>query len=122
MRQQESLSSRKRSHRSGVAACLFLLTAAAVAVFLLTFCAGFGEDPQPPAAAAAPALAAQGPPTGVAAEAFRGLPHGHLRMWRRHEHLVVLGIPSVDDEPRRRRRNLQRWTCWRFPGVATRAE
>ncbi|EKF26378.1 UDP-Gal or UDP-GlcNAc-dependent glycosyltransferase, putative, partial [Trypanosoma cruzi marinkellei] len=32
-----------------------------------------------------------------------------------------MGIPSTDDEARRTRRNLQRSTCWRFPGVATRA-
>ncbi|PBJ69314.1 UDP-Gal or UDP-GlcNAc-dependent glycosyltransferase [Trypanosoma cruzi cruzi] len=41
--------------------------------------------------------------------------------WGRREYLVVLGIPSMDVEARRTRRNLQRTTCWRFPGVATRA-
>ncbi|KAF8284329.1 putative UDP-Gal or UDP-GlcNAc-dependent glycosyltransferase [Trypanosoma cruzi] len=41
--------------------------------------------------------------------------------WSRREYLVVLGIPSTDDEARRTRRNLQRTSCWRFPGVATRA-
>ncbi|PWV22127.1 putative UDP-Gal or UDP-GlcNAc-dependent glycosyltransferase [Trypanosoma cruzi] len=41
--------------------------------------------------------------------------------WSRREYLVLLGIPSTDDEARRTRRNLQRTTCWRFPGVATRA-
>ncbi|PBJ74239.1 UDP-Gal or UDP-GlcNAc-dependent glycosyltransferase [Trypanosoma cruzi cruzi] len=41
--------------------------------------------------------------------------------WGRREYLVVLGIISTDEEARRTRRNLQRSTCWRFPGVATRA-
>ncbi|PWU93017.1 hypothetical protein C3747_306g30 [Trypanosoma cruzi] len=41
--------------------------------------------------------------------------------WSRREYLIVLGIPSTDDEARRTRRKLQRSTCWRFPGVATRA-
>ncbi|EAN83081.1 UDP-Gal or UDP-GlcNAc-dependent glycosyltransferase, putative [Trypanosoma cruzi] len=41
--------------------------------------------------------------------------------WSRREYLILLGIPSTDDEARRTRRNLQRSTCWRFPGVATRA-
>ncbi|PWU92371.1 putative UDP-Gal or UDP-GlcNAc-dependent glycosyltransferase [Trypanosoma cruzi] len=44
-----------------------------------------------------------------------------LDKWSRREYLVVLGIPSTDDEARRKRRNLQRTTCWRFPGMATRA-
>ncbi|KAF8293729.1 putative UDP-Gal or UDP-GlcNAc-dependent glycosyltransferase [Trypanosoma cruzi] len=41
--------------------------------------------------------------------------------WSRREYLIVLGIHSTDDEKRRTQRNLQRSTCWRFPGVATRA-
>ncbi|PBJ71804.1 UDP-Gal or UDP-GlcNAc-dependent glycosyltransferase [Trypanosoma cruzi cruzi] len=41
--------------------------------------------------------------------------------WGRREYLVVLGIISTDVEERRTQRNLQRATCWRFPGVATRA-
>ncbi|KAF8285097.1 hypothetical protein TcBrA4_0032890 [Trypanosoma cruzi] len=41
--------------------------------------------------------------------------------WSRQEYLIVLGILSVDYEARRTRRNLQRSTCWQFPGVATRA-
>ncbi|PBJ77794.1 UDP-Gal or UDP-GlcNAc-dependent glycosyltransferase [Trypanosoma cruzi cruzi] len=44
-----------------------------------------------------------------------------LDKWSRREYLVVLGIPSMDVEARRTRRNLQRTSCWRFPGVATRA-
>ncbi|PWU92372.1 putative UDP-Gal or UDP-GlcNAc-dependent glycosyltransferase [Trypanosoma cruzi] len=39
-----------------------------------------------------------------------------LDTWSRREYLVVLGIPSTDDEARRTRRNLQRTSCWRFPG------
>ncbi|KAF8288872.1 UDP-Gal or UDP-GlcNAc-dependent glycosyltransferase, putative [Trypanosoma cruzi] len=41
--------------------------------------------------------------------------------WSRREYLVVLGIISTDEEARQTRRNLQRTTCGRFPGVATRA-
>ncbi|ORC86782.1 UDP-Gal or UDP-GlcNAc-dependent glycosyltransferase, partial [Trypanosoma theileri] len=36
-------------------------------------------------------------------------------------YLIVFGIPSIDIEARRRRRDLQRTTCWQFPGVARRA-
>ncbi|KAF8305283.1 putative UDP-Gal or UDP-GlcNAc-dependent glycosyltransferase [Trypanosoma cruzi] len=49
------------------------------------------------------------------------IPRRVVDTWSRREYLVVLGIPSTDDEARRTRRNLQRSTCWRFPGVATRA-
>ncbi|KAF8281316.1 putative UDP-Gal or UDP-GlcNAc-dependent glycosyltransferase [Trypanosoma cruzi] len=49
------------------------------------------------------------------------IPRSVVEMWSRREYLVVLGIPSTDNEERRRRRNLQRSTCWRFPGMATRA-
>ncbi|RNE94832.1 UDP-Gal or UDP-GlcNAc-dependent glycosyltransferase [Trypanosoma rangeli] len=42
------------------------------------------------------------------------------RLMTRH-YLIVLGILSVDDEVKRRRRNLKRSTFWRFPGVVTRA-
>ncbi|PWV12383.1 putative UDP-Gal or UDP-GlcNAc-dependent glycosyltransferase [Trypanosoma cruzi] len=49
------------------------------------------------------------------------IPRSAVEKWGRREYLVVLGIPSTDDEARRTRRNLQRTTCWRFPGVATRA-
>ncbi|EAN86893.1 hypothetical protein C3747_49g229 [Trypanosoma cruzi] len=49
------------------------------------------------------------------------IPRRVVDTWSRREYLIVLGIPSTDDEARRTRRNLQRSTCWRFPGVATRA-
>ncbi|EKF31033.1 UDP-Gal or UDP-GlcNAc-dependent glycosyltransferase, putative [Trypanosoma cruzi marinkellei] len=49
------------------------------------------------------------------------IPRSVVDTWSRQEYLVVLGIPSTDVEERRTRRNLQRTTCWRFPGVATRA-
>ncbi|EKG03060.1 UDP-Gal or UDP-GlcNAc-dependent glycosyltransferase, putative [Trypanosoma cruzi] len=49
------------------------------------------------------------------------IPRSVVEMWSRREYLVVLGIPSTDEEARRTRRNLQRTSCWRFPGMATRA-
>ncbi|RNC35601.1 putative UDP-Gal or UDP-GlcNAc-dependent glycosyltransferase [Trypanosoma cruzi] len=49
------------------------------------------------------------------------IPRRVVDTWSRREYLIVLGILSVDDEARRTQRNLQRTTCWRFPGVATRA-
>ncbi|RNC48437.1 putative UDP-Gal or UDP-GlcNAc-dependent glycosyltransferase [Trypanosoma cruzi] len=49
------------------------------------------------------------------------IPRRVVDTWSRREYLIVLGIPSTDDEARRTRRNLQRSKCWRFPGVATRA-
>ncbi|PWU83557.1 putative UDP-Gal or UDP-GlcNAc-dependent glycosyltransferase [Trypanosoma cruzi] len=49
------------------------------------------------------------------------IPRRVVDTWSRREYLVVLGIHSTDEEARRTRRNLQRSTCWRFPGVATRA-
>ncbi|EKF27021.1 UDP-Gal or UDP-GlcNAc-dependent glycosyltransferase, putative, partial [Trypanosoma cruzi marinkellei] len=49
------------------------------------------------------------------------IPRRVVDTWSRREYLIVLGISSTDDEARRTRRNLQRSTCWRFPGVATRA-
>ncbi|RNC32039.1 UDP-Gal or UDP-GlcNAc-dependent glycosyltransferase [Trypanosoma cruzi] len=49
------------------------------------------------------------------------IPRRVVDTWSRREYLVVLGIISTDDEARRTRRNLQRSTCWRLPGVATRA-
>ncbi|PWV12622.1 putative UDP-Gal or UDP-GlcNAc-dependent glycosyltransferase [Trypanosoma cruzi] len=49
------------------------------------------------------------------------IPRRVVDTWSRREYLIVLGILSVDNEERRTRRNLQRTTCWRFPGVATRA-
>ncbi|PWU87419.1 hypothetical protein C4B63_92g12 [Trypanosoma cruzi] len=53
--------------------------------------------------------------------ALAHIPRRVVDTWSRREYLVVLGIPSTDEEVRRTRRNLQRSTCWRFPGVATRA-
>ncbi|EKG08755.1 UDP-Gal or UDP-GlcNAc-dependent glycosyltransferase, putative, partial [Trypanosoma cruzi] len=53
--------------------------------------------------------------------ALAQIPRRVVDTWSRREYLVVLGIPSTDEEVRRTRRNLQRSTCWRFPGVATRA-
>ncbi|ESL09471.1 UDP-Gal or UDP-GlcNAc-dependent glycosyltransferase [Trypanosoma rangeli SC58] len=55
------------------------------------------------------------------AEALRYVPRSVVETWTEREFFIVLGIPSVDIEARRRRRNLQRSTCWRFPDVATRA-
>ncbi|PWV03697.1 putative UDP-Gal or UDP-GlcNAc-dependent glycosyltransferase [Trypanosoma cruzi] len=49
------------------------------------------------------------------------IPRSVVDTWSRREYLVVLGIPSTDVEERRTRRNLQRTTCWRLPGAATRA-
>ncbi|PWU83213.1 putative UDP-Gal or UDP-GlcNAc-dependent glycosyltransferase [Trypanosoma cruzi] len=53
--------------------------------------------------------------------ALAHIPRRVVDTWSRREYLVVLGIPSTDEEARRTRRNLQRSTCGRFPGVATRA-
>ncbi|EKG00694.1 UDP-Gal or UDP-GlcNAc-dependent glycosyltransferase, putative, partial [Trypanosoma cruzi] len=53
--------------------------------------------------------------------ALAHIPRRVVDTWSRREYLIVLGILSVDEEARRTRRNLQRSTCWRFPGVATRA-
>ncbi|KAF8284584.1 putative UDP-Gal or UDP-GlcNAc-dependent glycosyltransferase [Trypanosoma cruzi] len=49
------------------------------------------------------------------------IPRRVVDTWSRREYLIVLGIPSTDDEARRTQRNVQRTTCWRFPRVATRA-
>ncbi|ESL05254.1 UDP-Gal or UDP-GlcNAc-dependent glycosyltransferase [Trypanosoma rangeli SC58] len=64
-----------------------------------------------------------GNPRAVAADdaALAYIPRSVVDTWSRRNFLIVLGIPSTDTEARRRRRNLQRSTCWRFPGVATRA-
>ncbi|KAF8307975.1 putative UDP-Gal or UDP-GlcNAc-dependent glycosyltransferase [Trypanosoma cruzi] len=53
--------------------------------------------------------------------ALAHIPRRVVDTWSRREYLIVLGIPSTDEEVRRTRRNLQRSTCGRFPGVATRA-
>ncbi|KAF8285070.1 putative UDP-Gal or UDP-GlcNAc-dependent glycosyltransferase [Trypanosoma cruzi] len=54
-------------------------------------------------------------------EALRYVPRDVVDAWKKRDFLIVLGIPTVDVEARQRRRHLQRSTCWRFPGVATRA-
>ncbi|KAF8292401.1 putative UDP-Gal or UDP-GlcNAc-dependent glycosyltransferase [Trypanosoma cruzi] len=62
-------------------------------------------------------------PRAAAADdaALAYIPRSVVDTWSRREYLIVLGIPFTDVEERRTRRNLQRTTCWRFPGVATRA-
>ncbi|RHW73021.1 UDP-Gal or UDP-GlcNAc-dependent glycosyltransferase [Trypanosoma brucei equiperdum] len=41
--------------------------------------------------------------------------------WEERRYLVVIGIPSIDLDVRRRRRDLQRAACWTYAGVAVRA-
>ncbi|RNF11027.1 UDP-Gal or UDP-GlcNAc-dependent glycosyltransferase, partial [Trypanosoma rangeli] len=73
----------------------------------------------------APHISPSQPSGGVSCtsddEALRHVPRSVVETWKERKFLIVLGIPSVDIEARRRRRNLQRSTCWRFPDVATRA-
>ncbi|KEG05856.1 UDP-Gal or UDP-GlcNAc-dependent glycosyltransferase, partial [Trypanosoma grayi] len=52
---------------------------------------------------------------------LRDIPNITTQQWQTYDFLIVLGIPSIDIDARQRRRYLQRSTCWRFPGVATRA-
>ncbi|KEG05787.1 UDP-Gal or UDP-GlcNAc-dependent glycosyltransferase, partial [Trypanosoma grayi] len=54
-------------------------------------------------------------------ESLRYIPPTVVRAWEASDFLIALGIPSVDMNARRRRRDLQRSTLWTFPGVATRA-
>ncbi|RHW71108.1 UDP-Gal or UDP-GlcNAc-dependent glycosyltransferase [Trypanosoma brucei equiperdum] len=54
-------------------------------------------------------------------EALAYVPSTVLRQWEDAEYLVVFGVPSVDINVRRRRRHLQRMTCWAYGGVARRA-
>ncbi|ORC84768.1 putative UDP-Gal or UDP-GlcNAc-dependent glycosyltransferase [Trypanosoma theileri] len=54
-------------------------------------------------------------------ESLRYIPHSTIQTWKERDYLIVFGIPSVDIDGRRRRRYLQRTTCWQFPGVARRA-
>ncbi|AAZ11389.1 UDP-Gal or UDP-GlcNAc-dependent glycosyltransferase, putative [Trypanosoma equiperdum] len=42
-----------------------------------------------------------------------------LETWKSRDYLVALGVLSPDISVRRRRRFLQRMTCWTFPDVAT---
>ncbi|KAH9600874.1 hypothetical protein LSM04_000488 [Trypanosoma melophagium] len=52
------------------------------------------------------------------ADELRYIPHSTVQTWSERDYLIVFGIPSVDVDERRRRRYLQRSTCWQFPGVA----
>ncbi|KEG07536.1 UDP-Gal or UDP-GlcNAc-dependent glycosyltransferase [Trypanosoma grayi] len=52
-------------------------------------------------------------------ESLQYIPRGVVRTWSERGFLIVFGIPSADIEGRRRRRYLQRASCWRFPNVAT---
>ncbi|KEG06640.1 UDP-Gal or UDP-GlcNAc-dependent glycosyltransferase, partial [Trypanosoma grayi] len=54
-------------------------------------------------------------------ESLQYVPRSVVRTWGERDFLIVLGIPSIEMDVRRRRRYLQRTSCWRFPGVATRA-
>ncbi|ORC84821.1 putative UDP-Gal or UDP-GlcNAc-dependent glycosyltransferase [Trypanosoma theileri] len=54
-------------------------------------------------------------------ESLPYIPHSTVQTWKERDYLIVFGIPSVDIDGRRRRRYLQRTTCWQFPGVARRA-
>ncbi|KEG05382.1 putative UDP-Gal or UDP-GlcNAc-dependent glycosyltransferase, partial [Trypanosoma grayi] len=54
-------------------------------------------------------------------ESLQYVPRSVVRTWKKRDFLIVLGIPSIDMDVRRRRRYLQRTSCWRFSGVATRA-
>ncbi|KEG09208.1 putative UDP-Gal or UDP-GlcNAc-dependent glycosyltransferase [Trypanosoma grayi] len=51
---------------------------------------------------------------------FTYIPQSVVRTWEKRDFLIVFGIPSVDIPRRQRRRYLQRTSCWRLPGVATR--
>ncbi|KEG11340.1 UDP-Gal or UDP-GlcNAc-dependent glycosyltransferase, partial [Trypanosoma grayi] len=52
-------------------------------------------------------------------EGLRYISRSVLDTWDERDYLIVLGIPSVDMDARRGRRQLQRTTLWTFPGVAT---
>ncbi|KEG15190.1 putative UDP-Gal or UDP-GlcNAc-dependent glycosyltransferase [Trypanosoma grayi] len=60
------------------------------------------------------------PQNATAGVAFLHVPSHVVLGWGERDFLIVFGIPSVDLDERRRRRDLQRSTCWQFPGVATR--
>ncbi|KEG07875.1 UDP-Gal or UDP-GlcNAc-dependent glycosyltransferase [Trypanosoma grayi] len=53
-------------------------------------------------------------------ESLQFISLGAARTFIERQFLIVLGIPSLDIDARQRLRNLQRTSCWRFPGVATR--
>ncbi|ORC84747.1 putative UDP-Gal or UDP-GlcNAc-dependent glycosyltransferase, partial [Trypanosoma theileri] len=54
-------------------------------------------------------------------ESLRYIPRSTVQTWKERDYLIVFGIPSIDIDERRRRRYLQRTTCWQYPGVARRA-
>ncbi|ORC92169.1 putative UDP-Gal or UDP-GlcNAc-dependent glycosyltransferase [Trypanosoma theileri] len=54
-------------------------------------------------------------------EVLQFIPHDVVHTWSVRDYLIVLGIPSMDIDIRRRRRQLQRSTCWKYPNVATKA-
>ncbi|KEG06097.1 UDP-Gal or UDP-GlcNAc-dependent glycosyltransferase [Trypanosoma grayi] len=54
-------------------------------------------------------------------ESLQYVPRSVVRTWKKRDFLIVLAIPSIEMDVRRRLRILQRKSCWRFPGVATRA-
>ncbi|ORC84485.1 putative UDP-Gal or UDP-GlcNAc-dependent glycosyltransferase [Trypanosoma theileri] len=66
-------------------------------------------------------MSTDSPDTTMMKESLRYIPHSTLQTWKERDYLIVFGIPSVDIDSRRRRRYLQRTTCWQFPGVARRA-
>ncbi|KEG07877.1 UDP-Gal or UDP-GlcNAc-dependent glycosyltransferase [Trypanosoma grayi] len=57
----------------------------------------------------------------VSEESLRYVPRDTEQIWKERGYVIVFGIPSADSDARQRRRHLQRSTCWRFPGVATKA-
>ncbi|KAF8282243.1 putative UDP-Gal or UDP-GlcNAc-dependent glycosyltransferase [Trypanosoma cruzi] len=96
-------------------AVLLILFIAATTVLTLSFVPAADDGAPEPNNLRHPRAAA------VDDAALAYIPRRVLDKWSRREYLVVPGIPSMDNEERRTRRNLQRSTCWRFPGVATRA-
>ncbi|KAG8338965.1 hypothetical protein TRVL_10208 [Trypanosoma vivax] len=51
-------------------------------------------------------------------ESLQYIPKSVVRTWRSRNFLAVVGILSPDINLRRRRRYLQRMTCWQYKGVA----
>lgn len=54
-------------------------------------------------------------------ESLQYVPPDVVRAWRERNFLVMLGVLSPDNAVRRRRRHLQRLTCWQYQGVARRS-
>ncbi|ORC84487.1 UDP-Gal or UDP-GlcNAc-dependent glycosyltransferase [Trypanosoma theileri] len=103
---------------------LFLL----VVVFAADYCLDFDSvakssetHPNIPLAKNTSSRNTDSPDTTMMKESLRYIPHSTMQTWRERDYLIVFGIPSVDIDSRRRRRDLQRTTCWQFPGVARRA-